>query len=62
MKSPELSNLEIAYLCRELALLLHAGISEANGLYLMAEESRDNQMQELLNTMEIGRASGRERV
>lgn len=51
MKSPELSNLEIAYLCRELALLLHAGISEANGLYLMAEESRDKQMQELLNTM-----------
>jgi len=51
MKPLELSNLEIAYLCRELALLLHAGIDEANGLYLMAEEASDRQMQTLLHTM-----------
>ena len=51
MKSLELSNLEIAYLCRELALLLHAGIGEANALYLLMEETDDKQMQTLLNTM-----------
>ena len=51
MKSPELSNLEIAYLCKELALLLHAGIGEANALYLLTEETNDQHMQALLNTM-----------
>lgn len=51
MKSLELSNLEIAYLCRELALLIHAGIREADGLYLMAEETADEQMRTLLTSM-----------
>lgn len=41
MKSLELSNLEIADLCRELALLMHAGVSLADGLYLLAEEEKD---------------------
>ena len=36
-----LSHLEIADLCRELALLLHAGVRLDDGLYLMAEEERD---------------------
>lgn len=51
MKSQELSNLEIAYLCRELSLLLHAGIGEANGLYLMAEEADNKQIQTMLEAM-----------
>ena len=36
MKELELSNLEIADICRELALLLHAGISLGDGLALLA--------------------------
>ena len=42
MGSLELSNLETADLCRELALLLHSGVSAADGLYLMAEEETDS--------------------
>lgn len=51
MKSRELTNLEISGLCRELALLMHAGIDEANGLHLMAEQTDDRQMQTMLKEM-----------
>lgn len=51
MKASELTNLQIAYLCRELALLLHTGIAEADGLYLMAEESDDAQIGAMLKNM-----------
>ena len=33
-----LSNLQTAGLCRELALLLHAGVSVGDGLSLLAQE------------------------
>jgi len=36
----KLSYVEISEFCRELALLLHAGISTAEGLYLLAEEDK----------------------
>lgn len=51
MNAPELTNLQIAYLCRELALLLHTGITEADSLHLMAEESDDAQMAAMLKNM-----------
>ena len=51
MKSLELSNLEIADLCRELALLIHAGISEAEGLHLMAEQTEIKSVGNMLTDM-----------
>lgn len=51
MGSLELSNLEIADLCRELALLLHSGITAGDGLYLMAEEEKEPRLQGLLSEM-----------
>ena len=51
MGSLELSNLETADLCRELALLLHSGVSAGDGLYLMAEEELDPQLHGLLAKM-----------
>lgn len=51
MNSMELSNLEIADLCRELALLMHAGIGEAEGMYLMAEQSDTQTMGAMLTGM-----------
>lgn len=51
MASKELSNFEIADLCRELALLLHSGIGAADALYLMAEEEKDPQLHSLLAEM-----------
>lgn len=38
MKENYLSHMEIAQLCRELALLLHAGVALGDGLHLLAEE------------------------
>ena len=51
MNSTELSNLEIADLCRELALLLHAGISEAEGMHLIAEQAETNPLGDMLTGM-----------
>ena len=51
MRSLELSNLEIADLCRELALLLHSGIGAGDSLYLMAEEEKDPRTRDLLAAM-----------
>ena len=48
MKHLELSNLEISDLCRELYLLLHAGVSTADGLHLLAEEETDRNYRQLL--------------
>lgn len=58
MRSPQLSNLEIAGICRELALLLHSGISAADGLYLMVEEEKDPQLHGLLTGMAATMDSG----
>ena len=43
--------MEIADLCRELALLLHAGIGTGDGLYLLAEEEKDPATKEMLSEM-----------
>ena len=51
MKLLELSNLEIADLCRELALLLHAGVRLDDGLYLLAEEEKDPDHRELMSRL-----------
>lgn len=48
MKQLELTNLEISDLCRELALLLHAGVGIADGLYLLTEEEKDQAHKRLL--------------
>lgn len=58
MDSFELTNLETADLCRELALLLHSGIGAADALSLMAEEARDPHCHELLCTMAQAMDSG----
>lgn len=44
----ELTHLETADLCRELALLLHAGVRLDDGLYLMAEEEPNGARKALL--------------
>jgi type IV pilus assembly protein PilC len=51
MRALELSNLETADLCRELALLLHSGIGAADALYAMAEEEKAPQLRDLLAGM-----------
>lgn len=58
MRPLELSNLEIADLCRELALLLHSGVSAGDGLFLMAEEEKDPKSRELLTGMASAMDSG----
>lgn len=47
----QLSNLEIAALCRELALLLHAGVQAGDGLTLLAEEENDPSLRQMLTEM-----------
>ena len=51
MKLLELTNLEIADLCRELALLLHAGVRLDDGLYLLSEEEKDPAHKELMSQL-----------
>ena len=38
MKQPVLNNSELSQICRELAILLHAGISLGDGLSLLSRE------------------------
>ena len=47
----ELSHLEIADLCRELTLLLHAGVRLDDGLYLLAEEEKTAARKDLLTRL-----------
>lgn len=47
----KISNIETADLCRELALLLHAGITTGDGLYLLAEEETEAFRKEMLTQM-----------
>ena len=51
MQPLELTNLENADLCRELALLLHAGVGIGDGLYLLAEEEKNPKLHELITGM-----------
>ena len=54
MHALELTNLETADLCRELALLLHSGVSAGDSLYLMAEEEKESRLHGLLTEMAAG--------
>ena len=51
MKKKEFTYLELAAFCREMALVLHAGIGAAEGLSLLAEEERDTRWKALLTQM-----------
>ena len=51
MKKKELSNLGISDLCRELSLLLHAGVGFGDGLTLLAEEEKDGEGKAMLERM-----------
>ena len=46
-----LSNLQTAGLCRELALLLHAGVSVGDGLSLLAQEESAAALRPVLENM-----------
>jgi len=51
MKIPMLSHSELASLCQELALLLHAGVDIGGALTLMYEQTSNPARQELLRIM-----------
>ena len=51
MKQLELSNIALSDLCRELYLLLHAGVGMADGLYLLADEEKDEAYKGLLTQL-----------
>ena len=51
MRTKELSNLEIADLCRELALLIHAGVGIGDALALLQEEVQEPAYQAMLSEM-----------
>lgn len=51
MNKVQLSKIQIADLCRELALMLHAGIGTGDGLFLLAEEEKDADLKEMLTDM-----------
>ena len=58
MRTKALSNLEIADLCRELALLLHAGVSIGDGLALLSEEEQVPVYKAMLSEMAHDMDSG----
>lgn len=51
MKALELTNLEIADLCRQLALLLHSGVTAGDGLNLLVENEENPKLREMLEKM-----------
>ena len=51
MRTKKLSNLEIADLCRELALLIHAGVGIGDGLVLLREEEQEPEHKAMLSEM-----------
>lgn len=51
MKERELTHLEISDLCRELSLLLHAGVGLGDGLALLSEEEKEGRNKTLLENM-----------
>lgn len=50
MKEIRLSNMAIADLCQQLALLLKAGVRLSDGLYLLSEEEKDSDIRTMLST------------
>lgn len=51
MKPLELTNLETAGLCRQLALLMHSGVAAGDALNLLAEGEEDKKLRALLESM-----------
>ena len=51
MKAFMLTNLQISDLCGELALLLHAGVSMGDGMYLLADEEKDKRLKALFTRL-----------
>jgi type IV pilus assembly protein PilC len=51
MKQETLTQLEISDICRELSLLLHAGVSPGDGLALLAQEEQSPPLRQLLSDM-----------
>jgi len=51
MKPVELTNVETADLCRQMALLMHAGVTAADALNLLSEEEKNPDMRELYVSM-----------
>ena len=54
----KLSNLQISDLCRELSMLLHAGVGLGDGLTLLAEEEKTGQLKMMLEQMAYTVESG----
>ena len=53
MKSLELTKLEMADLCRKLALLMHSGLTAGDALNMLAEEEAETQLREILTCMTV---------
>ena len=51
MKEQRLSRVETASLCRELALLLHAGVGPGDAVSLLAEETPEGRLREILSAI-----------
>ena len=58
MKPLELTNLETADFCRQIALLMHSGVSAGDGLNLLAEGEENAQLKQLLTQMTAAVDSG----
>ena len=51
MKQSTLTNMQIADLCLQLALLLQAGVRLSDGLFMLAEEEENTAHQTMLSDM-----------
>jgi len=58
MKPLELTNLETAGLCRQLALLMHSGVAAGDSVSLLAEEEENKKIRALLEGMTAAMDSG----
>lgn len=54
MEKKQLNNEEISLFCMELSLLLRAGIGVGEGLYLLAEDSKDRRLSAMAEAVEQG--------
>ena len=58
MKKTNLTNIEIADLCNQLALFLHAGVRLNDGLYLLSEEENNSQYKVFLQDIALQLENG----
>ena len=58
MKRTNLTNMEIADLCNQLALFLHAGVRLNDGLYLLSEEENNSQYKDFLQDIALQLENG----